>query len=90
MLYSKLDAFMYLGTEKRIEISRQIIESFGEDKLGKELANIFATTKTETMELSLSSFSHELESDLGEWKGQKRKFNLFASQVIKDEKDNND
>jgi hypothetical protein len=90
MLYSKLDAFMFLGTEKRVEISKQIVEKFGEHKLGRQLAELFATTKTETMELGLTTFSQELEQNLGEWKGQKRRFNLFASKVVNEKENKND
>ena len=90
LLEARIEAFIYLGTEKRTETANQILERFNGSehiKIAKELAALFATTKTETLENSLFTFSQELEQDLGQWKGQKRKFNLFAKEVIK-EKEN--
>lgn len=78
----QIDAFAFLGTDKREKIAREIIHMFPTSKTAKELAALFARTKTETIELGLESFTQSLESELGEFKEVKRKFNLL-SKVLK-------
>lgn len=62
-LEGKIDAFVFLGGEQREQIAKLIREKFGEQKTAKELARLFGSVKTETLELGLETFSHKHGDD---------------------------
>lgn len=77
-LESQVDAFSFLGTDKRVDISNRIRAHFGEQKTAKELARIFGSVKTETIEQGL-----ENRTDAGNTQPVRR-FNL-TSKLVKQE-----